>query len=135
MTIFRDLRHGLRILIRNPGFGVSALAIIAVGMGDNFLSLGVAPVMGRQVSSRADAGERWITGVNISFELWQRRWHGDPAVVGRGIEVNNIPMRIVGIMPRGFRLYLGEATGIAPRVDVWFPISPGDLPGRCPGGD
>src|SRR5204863_3268723 len=37
------------------------------------------------------------------------------------IEVNNIPMTVVGVLPAGFRLYLGPGVPIAPRLDVWFP--------------
>ena len=100
----------------------------AASIGDNFLPLiGVEPAAGRAVSSREDVGSQWIRGVNISYELWQRRWQGDPSLVGRFIEVNNLQMQVVGIMPRGFHLYLGDATGIAPQVDLWAPIADGDF--------
>jgi hypothetical protein len=39
--------------------------------------------------------------VEISDEL-QRHWHGDPALIGRHIEVNNIDVVVAGILPRGF---------------------------------
>src|SRR3954468_24787963 len=108
--------------------------VTSASISDNFLPLfGVAPALGRQVDSRHDVGPIWVQAVDISYELWQRRWHGDPKVVGRGIEVNNLKMTIAGVMPRGFRLYLGEGTGIAPRVDVWFPGAPDHGPARaCP---
>jgi putative ABC transport system permease protein len=99
--------------------------VTSASISDNFLPLfGVAPAIGRQVDSRQDIGPTWVQAVDISYELWQRRWHGDPSVVGRGIEVNNLKMTIAGVMPRGFRLYLGDGTGIAPRVDVWYPGAP-----------
>jgi putative ABC transport system permease protein len=100
----------------------------SASIGDNFLPLlGVAPSIGRQVSAREDAGTAWISGVNISYELWQRRWQGDRSVIGRPIEVNNLRMTVVGVMPRGFRLYLGGSSSIAPQVDIWYPIAPGDF--------
>jgi hypothetical protein len=43
------------------------------------------------VSSR-DIGPQSVSAVDISDELWQRRWHGDPEVVGKPIEVNDRPM-------------------------------------------
>jgi putative ABC transport system permease protein len=98
--------------------------VAAASISDNFLSLfGVAPAAGRQVSAVEDIGE-WVRAVDISYELWQRRWHGDPAIVGSIIEVNNLKVRLVGVMPRGFKLYMGGATGIAPQVDVWYPGAP-----------
>ena len=62
--------------------------------------------------------------MNISEELWQRRWHGDPALLGRHIEVNNIDVVVVGIVPRGFRVYLGPGTNVAERIDIWSPGAP-----------
>ena len=101
--------------------------LAAASVSDNFLPLlGVAPAAGRPVSAREDIGE-WVRGVNISYELWQRRFQGDPSVIGSTIEVNNLKMTVVGVMPRGFRLYLGEATGIVPRVDIWYPSRPSGI--------
>lgn len=65
--------------------------VMSAMISDRFLPLfGVAPAIGRQVTSREDVGPQWVHGVDISYELWQRRWHGDPSVVGREIEVNNL---------------------------------------------
>ena len=100
-------------------------AVSAASISDNFLPLlGVAPAMGRQVSSREDVGPRWVRAVNISYELWQRRWRGDPGLVGRHIEVNNLDLVVAGVMPRGFRTYLGAGTDVASRIDIWFPGAP-----------
>ena len=95
-------------------------AITAASASDDFLTtLGVAPLIGRRVT-RADIGT-WVKAVDISYELWQRHWRGDPAIVGRQIEVNNIPMTVAGVLPRGFRLYLGPGVNVATRIDVLFP--------------
>lgn len=88
---------------------------------DNFLALlGVAPAAGRPLSTRLDFGSQYVRSVVISHELWQRRWQGDPSVVGRHISVNNIDVEVVGITPAGFRTYLGADTEVSPRVDIWF---------------
>jgi len=99
--------------------------VMSASISDRFLPLfGVAPGIGRQVTIREDVGPAWVRGVDISYELWQRRWHGDPSIVGREIEVNNLKVIVAGVMPRGFRLYLGEGTGVAPLVDIWWPGAP-----------
>lgn len=88
---------------------------------DNFLPLlGVVPAAGRPLSARLDFGERFVRSVVISHELWQRRWQGDPSLVGRHISVNNLDVEVVGITPRGFRTYLGTDAEVAPRIDIWF---------------
>src|SRR5262245_53043302 len=34
-TLFRDARHALRLLMRNPGFSVAAILLLAIGIGAN----------------------------------------------------------------------------------------------------
>jgi predicted permease len=99
--------------------------VTGVSASDNFLdTLGMKPLLGRTVN-RGDFGEQWVSSVVVSYELWQRHWHGDRDVIGQPIEINNIPMIIVGVMPRGFRLYLGSEARIPTRVDIWFPRGAG----------
>ena len=42
--------------------------------------------------------------VMLSYGYWQRRFGGDPGVVGRTISVNSQPRVIAGVMPRGFKI-------------------------------
>ncbi len=42
--------------------------------------------------------------VMLSYGYWQRRFGGDPAVVGRTIQVNSEPRVIAGVMPPGFKI-------------------------------
>jgi predicted permease len=53
----------------------------------------------------------------LSYALWQTRFGGDPAVVGKEVRINGMPFTVVGIAPRAF---LGPA-GAAQRI--WLPIS------------
>ena len=77
-------------------------AVTGVSASDNFLAtLGVSPILGRAVT-RNDVGGGFVNAVTISHDLWERRFHRDPDVIGRHIEVNNLPMRIVGVLPKEF---------------------------------
>jgi putative ABC transport system permease protein len=99
--------------------------ITAASPSENLLeALGMAPLLGRMVT-RADIGKPWVTAVDVSYELWQRHWHGDPGIVGKAIEVNNIPVTVVGVMPPGFKLYLGPNVPVTPSLDVFFPRAAG----------
>jgi putative ABC transport system permease protein len=89
-----------------------------------FETVGVKPLLGRTVS-QVDFGVTWVSGIDISYELWQRHWRGDPDIIGKPIEVNNIPMTIVGVLPRGFRVNLGPGVPLQTRVDVWYPRGAG----------
>jgi len=70
-------------------------------------ALGVSPLLGRWFS----ADDRTDTGgtVILSYGYWQRRFGGDPTVVGRTLTVNAGPREIVGVMPPGFRIADTEA--------------------------
>jgi putative ABC transport system permease protein len=95
--------------------------IAAVNSSDDFLpALGVRPVLGRLLDERIDVGSQGVRAVLISSELWRRRYNSDPAIIGRTIEVNNIQVAIVGVLPTGFQLYAGQDTRLPARPDVWF---------------
>ena len=74
----------------------------AVGVSDNFLDvLGVPLALGRNFT----AEECRFNGPRVailSHAFWQRRFDGDPDVVGRALTLNNKPMTIVGVLPATF---------------------------------
>src|SRR6266851_8052597 len=119
-----DVFESVAVINESPGNLTSPNemeAVIAASPSDNFLeTLGMRPMLGRMVS-RQDIGPAWVTAVDISYELWQRHWHGDADIVGRPIEINNIPMTIAGVLPPGFKLQLGPNVPLSPTLDVWFP--------------
>lgn len=95
-------------------------------VSDNFFStLGTGFLLGRPVNegdiSRASGG--YVAAVDLGYEAWQRDFRGDPRIIGRTISVNNMPVRVVGVLPRDFRLYLGPGLTLPSRVDVWYPRS------------
>ena len=78
-----------------------------------FPTLGVAPAIGRNFTP--DEEEPGRGGVAIlDHGYWQRRFGGDPAVVGRTLTLNGRPHTVVGIAPPGFRFWED--------ADVYAPI-------------
>jgi predicted permease len=78
----------------------------------NFLPiLGVEPALGRGFRSEEDV--RGGPGVAmIGTGLWQRRFGGDPAIVGQTMMLGATPFTIVGVLPAGFQFPFSG-------VDVW----------------
>ena len=76
--------------------------------------LGIQPVLGRNLSEKEEKS------VLISYELWQRRFGGDKRILERDIEINNFKARVAGVMPQGFRLYLGPGTNVPAQIDLYF---------------
>jgi predicted permease len=80
----------------------------------------VQPLHGRLF--RDDEGERGrAMKAILGYAFWQRRFGGDPSIVGRGIRLNGNPFDVVGVMPRAFS-FLNNNTDLY----VPAPIGPAD---------
>ena len=76
--------------------------LVGQAVSSNYFSfLGITPVLGRDFSSDVRAG-RWAAEVIISYRFWQRRFGGDPTVIGRTVRLNTYPFTIVGVSPDSF---------------------------------
>lgn len=83
----------------------------------NFFSvLRVKPLLGR-VFLTSEIHDETQTVV-ISHALWQRRFGGDPKVLGKTFTVSGVLSTVVGVMPQGFAPFYGE------KIDLWYPIDP-----------
>jgi len=67
--------------------------------------LGVTPAAGQMFSAAEDVPNGPAV-VMVGYDLWRRRWSGDPGLVGKTIQVDGQPYRVSGILPRDFRLPL-----------------------------
>jgi predicted permease len=67
-----------------------------------FPLLGVEPLLGRVISPDDDRPNAPRVAV-LGHALWQRRFNGDPAAIGRIIQLNETPTEIIGVMPPTFR--------------------------------
>jgi len=76
-------------------------------------AFGVRPVLGRELSSDDDLPGAVQTAI-LSDGFWQRRFGGDPSVIGRTITVDGAPREVIGVMPRGFNYRANPADLILP---------------------
>ncbi len=82
-----------------------------------FAELGSSAACGRLFDQvREDAAEATPTVV-LSFGFWQRRFGGDPSVVGRVIHVNKKPATVIGVTSNTFSSLGGQYP------EVWLPIT------------
>src|SRR5688572_20055691 len=90
----------------------------SIGLSDGTLqALGVSPQLGRWFSA-TDQNPGGTPTVMVGHGYWQRRFGGDPDVLGRLITVEAIPHEIIGVMPRGFRVVDTDADILVPlRLD------------------
>jgi putative ABC transport system permease protein len=80
-----------------------------------FPMIGVQPILGRQIRPEEDTpgGPRVVL---LSHGVWQRRYAGDPSVIGRTITVNGNPHTVIGVMPSKFQF--------PEQAQLWIPQTP-----------
>ncbi len=83
-----------------------------------FDAIGVHPILGRGFEPGEDVGNDAHPVVVISYDLWQKRFRGDPQIVGKVQRLNNIPHTIIGVTPEHF---YGTFVGWA--MNFWVPAS------------
>ncbi len=86
-----------------------------------FEVLGVEPLMGRLFT---DEENRWGNQfeVILSYDFWQARFQGDPAILGKSIRINDEPYTIIGVMPPGLPNWSFDSS--RGRVELWTPFVP-----------
>jgi predicted permease len=91
-----------------------------IGITPNFFQvLGVAPAMGRlfhRDESLPGAGQVIL----LSYPLWQRQFHADPAIIGQPVDFNGRSFTVVGVLPRSFDFGAVFAPGT--KTDLFVPI-------------
>ena len=206
--LIQDLRYGFRSFVRQPGFALTAILALALGIGANtavfsvvyavllkplpypqpdalvyvhdtypavtFASVSIAKYVALRdgnrslealgattpgsvtLTGRGDPEQipgsrvssdlfsvmkvpalhgRWFTReedlpnappvIVLSYSLWQRRFGGDPAIVGSAIAIDGKPCTVIGVMPQGFT-YPGA-------TQAWIPV--GVPPAATPAGN
>jgi putative ABC transport system permease protein len=80
-----------------------------------FPLVGVRPLIGRVFSPEDDRPGASPTAV-LSYSLWQRKFAGDPQIIGKQIELNARGVEVIGVMPAGFHFFSND-------TDIWQPFA------------
>jgi len=80
-------------------------------------ALGVQPARGRWFT-RQDDQPRVQETVILSHGYWQRKFGGDPAILGKTLNINGTPCEVIGVMPEKFRFLDADPAVYLPlRID------------------
>ena len=128
-----DLREQTKLF---EGFGaIWANTAALTGDGDpeqlrigfvstNFFDvLGAQPALGR-IFGADDEHAAGPASILLSWPVFQRRYGGDAAIVGRRVLVNGQPMTVVGVMPSTFRLLMPPDAAVPDDMQAWLPFNP-----------
>lgn len=96
--------------------------------GNFFDVLGVRAALGRTFRPEEDSTPKTHPVAILSHHLWQDRFEGNPAIVGKTVLLNRLPFTVVGVAPEGFQ---GAQVGL--RHDLWLPLAMQEL--VVPGGN
>ena len=86
------------------------IATVSAGI---FHVLGIVPMLGRTLTAQ-DNLEREPSSVVLGHALWMRRFGGDPAIVGRTVDIDGFALQVVGVAAPGAQLPDRP-------VDLWLP--------------
>jgi predicted permease len=124
---YRDLRDratlldGLAVarpLPANIGEGTHAERVwVEIVSGNYFDVMRVKPLLGRFfVGAERDDAPGGKPVAILSYGLWNSRFHGDPAILGKTIRINRFPYTIIGVAPEHF---MGSETALS--FELWAP--------------
>jgi putative ABC transport system permease protein len=87
----------------------------------NFLSmLGVRPALGRVFTPDEQFGGR--PAIVLSYGLWQRRFGGDPSIVGKGVPFQGANSTVIGVMREDFQLYFPQDSNVPGNIGAFAPF-------------
>jgi putative ABC transport system permease protein len=95
--------------------------IVVGNVTPGFMSVvGISPILGSGFNP-----DNWKEGnddvVLLDYGFWNERFGGDPAIVGKTIELNGKPVVVVGIAPKDFTLFIKDGTLTGSRPQMWSP--------------
>src|SRR5688500_3454312 len=119
-TVFTDMAAFFDFNVNLTGDGQPEEIPGQVATPNLFSLLGVNPIKGRTFA--ADDGKPGQNQVVvIGYDLWQRRFGGDPAIVGRKITLNNQPNEIIGVLPPDVGWFVQKGSLIRTAPQIWSP--------------
>ena len=85
--------------------------------GNLLATLRVSPLLGRAFRPEEDRFNAPKVAL-VSYNLWQQRLGGSPAILGKSIRLDGDSYQVIGVMPRGF-LFPADT------IEVWSPLLSG----------
>jgi predicted permease len=105
--------------MRLTGRGEPVPATSIEVIGNFFQVLGVQPAMGRVFTADEVRGGPHPVAV-LTNAYWRRQFAADPAIVGKAIDLNGMPITVVGVLPAGFDFGAVFSPGL--KVDLFTPL-------------
>jgi putative ABC transport system permease protein len=120
-TTLQDVAAWQTTIVNLTGDGEPVRIGAARVTPNTFDVLGAAPLIGRTFTP-ADVAPGPPTVAIISYGLWQQRYAGDPNITTRTIQGSGQAVRVIGVMPQGFRLPTDFGEDAEEPTQAWVPL-------------
>jgi len=113
----------------NAGMDAGAESLVGEYVSPDYFGLfGVAPLLGRTFLPEESATNTGVHAVIVLSEgYWQRRFGGDPQIIGRSVATTDGQFVVVGVMPASFGGLNDMVCLICDDVSFWLPASASSL--------
>jgi predicted permease len=96
--------------------------------GNYFTALNVQPALGRLILPGEEDQPGNTAVLVLGYSYWQKRFHGDPRIIGKQVRLNGKPAVVIGVVPKRFLGTLPNA-----EMDGYLPLSNGGALEEAPG--
>jgi putative ABC transport system permease protein len=103
--------------VAGPGYNLTGdrpEQLHGIHVSEGYFRLFGAPVVLGRTFTRQEDSPNGGKVVVLSYGLWQRKFGGDPSIVGKSLSLGNEPYTIVGVLGKEF---LSD-----PQADIWLPF-------------
>jgi hypothetical protein len=111
IVCYSDMAPGLRI---NAGAERVSGELVS---GNYFTVLGVKPYIGRLLTPDDDKLPGAERVAVLSHGFWNRRFGADPGIVGKVLQLNTVPVTVIGVTPPAF-----HGLNVGSSVDISVPM-------------
>ncbi|HWQ36036.1 MAG TPA: ABC transporter permease [Blastocatellia bacterium] len=122
---FADWRAQNRVFDRVGVYNRESYTLTGLGEAERLRTAQMSADIFEALRARAALGRTYTNDedkpgaspvVVLSHGLWQRRFGGDPQIIGRTLTLNERSYTVIGVMPQGFQF--------PTRVEMWVPVGP-----------
>src|SRR5260370_15821010 len=123
LGMFEDYREQNQVFDSMAAFQSGSVTLREGDQPERLTQLRVSANLADLLDGRVFAGRNFSPAYNqpgkntvalLSYPLWQRRFHGEPSVIGRTIVLDDQPYQIIGVLTTGDRFQ---------SADVWVPLA------------
>ncbi len=132
-----DLRRRADVLAGVAGSSEVPVTLVGGDHPEPLVAGTVSTDFFRVLGVKAALGRTFVVGREnqrvavLTHGLWQRRFGGDPSIVGRDITLDSGNHTVIGVLPQAFSW--APWGGAGPKPELWLPAPIGEIPAVPPG--